>query len=125
MRPNLCGISKSVLSADTLAWYKYLIAATDDLGLDQPVYADKIYIKANVQNLDREMVQSRGFDLEKNYITIFVEEYLVGIGRDVAGDIVIYKGKQYKCLAVNDWHSQNGWVQVNAVLAENIIDVSE
>ena len=85
-------------------------------GRDVTQYADPVEITESiVQPMSGQRVAQSGLDTQKCYVTWWVPADIIGIGRDVSGDMIEYNGSRYQCQTETDWFGQDGWKEVTCV----------
>lgn len=117
---NVLNLALTVIARQTLAYYRntsYTIGATYK---PKPVYASPVNIQGSFQPVPRRLYQQFGLNFQKEYFSFYVSENLVDVGRDEAGDQVVFNNKRYLCESVTDWFNIDGWVAMLCVEVPNV-----
>jgi hypothetical protein len=111
---NLLKRAARLIRLQEVAYYQDAGRTTNAIGIDQTVYQPPVTIKGSVQAVPLSAYQELGLDFGKNYVTLYTQTPLIGVERDVSGDVFTYNSKVYQVKSPTDWNAQDGW---NAVLA--------
>lgn len=121
---DLLGIALGVIDAQPVTYYRNSGRTTDNSGRDLPLFADPVPdpndpdsepLNGSVQAVPRSRYALYGLDVQKSYVTWFIEQDVIDIERDVSGDRITYAGRLYQLVSATDWFGQDGWVYVICV----------
>lgn len=112
---NVLGLALRAIQAQPVSIYRFAVNVGQLNGADVPMYAAGVPAVGSVQPVSSEAKQQLGLDWDDTYVTIFTQAPVKTIGRDTAGDVVVYAGKYYHAQGVADWLGQDGWMAVLAV----------
>jgi len=112
---NILNMAFSLISKQVVNYYQYVSRSTNAVGQDVTVYAAAVSMAGSFQPVPRNLYQTYGLDLQKDYSTFYTSNNLLDITRDVSGDQIAYNGKRYQVQSGNDWFAQDGWKGVLCV----------
>ncbi|MDR0736620.1 MAG: hypothetical protein LBF51_07300 [Zoogloeaceae bacterium] len=118
---NLLRQAMRIIGGQGVLWFRNTGRTTTDAGLDVPEYAPPVFIDTgSVQPIDSARYDSAryaqmGLDMEKVYILWFVPADVVGVKRDLCGDVIEWNGGRWQCRHDLPWFGQDGWKQVTCV----------
>lgn len=77
----------------------------------QPVFFAGEQIAVSIQPVGRQLLEQMGFDLQKDYVTIYSDAAIKvrDVERGTGADLLIFEGKTYQAESNTPWLSQNGW----------------
>jgi len=110
---NLLNMALTVIQQQTVQYYQYSTRSLNVIGQDVTVYLDVVNIVGSWQPVPRNLYQSYGLDLQKEYFTFYTSNNILDIKRDVSGDQMVVNGSRYQCQSNVEWYNLDGW---NAVL---------
>ncbi|MDR2093024.1 MAG: hypothetical protein LBP58_06895 [Azoarcus sp.] len=114
---NLLGVAMRIVGAQAVTYYRNTGRITSETGRDVAEYAAPVVINTgSVQPLGGERYAEAGIDQHREYVTWWVPADVLGIGRDISGDIIEYGGARYQCQHATSWFAQDGWKEVVCVL---------
>jgi hypothetical protein len=79
------------------------------------IYANLVFITAQVQGIDAAAKQYLGLDIQKEYIRVYSETPINELARDSEADRLIWGGGTYEVLSNNGWSKPQGFNGVMAV----------
>lgn len=116
---NILSTALRVIARQSFQYYAYNSRTKNAAGLLVPSYDSPKMASGSVQPVPRTIYEQNGLDLQKNYMTFFVEKDIIDIGRDVAGDKFVYNNQTFQALSITNWYSMDGWVPVLTVQVDN------
>jgi hypothetical protein len=114
---NILKSALRVIASQTVDYYQDIGRDNNIIGLDLTSYAPPAKIRGSVQAVPLSAYEALGLDFGKNYVTLYTGTPLIGVERDVSGDIFTFSGKIYQCKATTNWIAIDGW---NAVIAVEV-----
>lgn len=112
---NLLAAAATVLPMQAITYYPYASRAINDVGLEIATYGTAVPLKASVQAVSRSTYEQYGLDLQKKYITVFIQKNLIDIDRGVSGDKIAYNGATFQVESETDWFAVDNWTYLLAV----------
>lgn len=121
---DLLGIAMGVISSQPVTYYRNTGRTTDDSGRDTPSFdapvpdpndPDAEPLDGSVQAVPRSRYALYGLDVQKSYVTWFIEQEVIDVERDFSGDRITYGNRLYQLVSATDWFGQDGWVYVICV----------
>lgn len=112
---NLLNKALSVIAKQEFGYKRFLGRTPNDIGLDVSQYSAQRCTKGSIQPVPRNVYTMNGLDFQRTYVNVYVSRDVTDIDRDVAGDLVLFKGVTYECISRTPWHAIDGWDQVLAV----------
>lgn len=117
---NLLNLAHSVIPPQAFEYYAFTGRNTQTNGIDVNTYALPAEQRGSVQPVPQNMYQQLGLEFNHQYFTFFVSKNVMEVNRDVSGDYMMWQGKKYKCLSVQNWFSQDGWLSVLCIEVLNV-----
>lgn len=111
---NLLKRASRLIKLQAVAYYQDAGRTNNDIGVEQTVYEPPVTVQGSVQAVPLSAYQQLGLDFGKTYVTLYTQTPMVGVARDVSGDVFTYNSKVYQVQSPTDWNAQDGW---NGVLA--------
>ena len=105
----------SIISSQSVMYYKYLSRTLNNVGQDVSIYDDPIIIYGSFQPIPRNLYQQLGLDFNKSYFNLYTSNNVIDVGRDVSGDKISFKEQNYQCEAVTEWFNLDNWVAIRCV----------
>ena len=93
-------------------------------GVYETEYNLPVTIKGSVQAVPLSNYKALGLDLSRSYVTLYTNTPIVGVERDVSGDLFSYNGKVYQAVSTTNWLAMDGWNQVTAVQVDTALPAS-
>jgi len=112
---NLLKMAFSVIAKTTVSYFKFAGRSLNDVGQDITTYDPPFDITGSVQEVQRDMYDKFGLDLQNSYIMFYTETNVLDVGRDVSGDQLEWNGGRYQCESDTEWHPIDGWDSVLCV----------
>lgn len=113
---NLLLEALDVIASQPVQYLRFLSNTTTGAGRNVPSFAPAVPVNiGSVQAVPLNRYQFLGLDLEKDYVTWFVPQNVVGVERDSAGDRIKYAGKLWQLQSTNSWFAQDGWLSIVCV----------
>lgn len=112
---NLLGMALRIIARQSFTYYAYMDRVKNAAGLLVPAYSSPVELTGSVQPVPRILYEQLGLDLQRNYLTFFVEKDILDIRRDVSGDKFVFNGLTFQCESITNWFPMDGWVPVLAV----------
>ena len=106
---NLLNMALTIISKQTIQYYRYLSRASNSVGQYVSTYAAPVNIVGSWQPVPRNLYQVYGLDLQKDYFTFYTSNDVLDLARDISGDQVAFMGSRYQCESNNDWYKLDGW----------------
>lgn len=106
---NLLNMALTVISRQSLTYYKFAARTLNIIGQDITIYDTPITLVGSWQPVPRKLYQQYGLDLQKDYFTFYTSNNVLDLERDISGDQVAFNGKRYQCESDNDWYQMDGW----------------
>lgn len=113
---NLLRKAARLIKLQTVAYYQDAGRQTNNVGVDVTAYLAAVSVQGSVQAVPLSAYQDLGLDWGKTYVTLYTQNPVVGVNRDVSGDVFVYNNKVYTCRSPTDWNAQDGWNSVLAVM---------
>lgn len=114
---NLLNRAARLIRLQPVNYYQDIGRYTNAIGLDETQFTGPIEILGSVQAVPLNVYEQLGLDFGRNYVTLYTTAPLIGVQRDVTGDIFTFSGKTYQCRSTTNWIGMDGW---NAVLAVEV-----
>lgn len=109
---NLLRQALTLIGSQSVDYYADTGRETSATGRDVTTYADAVTVtEGSVQAVPRNRYESLGLDFSRNYVTWFVPQNVVGLGRDVSGDQIVFNSRRYNVATLTPWFAQDGWVE--------------
>ncbi|MDE2100256.1 MAG: hypothetical protein KGL39_23600 [Patescibacteria group bacterium] len=112
---NLLNMALRLVAKQTFQYMPYVSRTLQGNGVYLSTYGQSRVISGSVQAIPRNLYQQYGLDFQRNYVNFFVPQGIIDIGRNVAGDKIIYQNVTYECLSNTNWKAQDGWTSVLAI----------
>lgn len=112
---NILKSALRVIASQMVDYYQDIGRDDNIIGLDLTSYAPPVKIRGSVQSVPLSAFETLGLDFGKNYVTLYTSTPLIGIERDVSGDLFTFNGRVYQCKATTNWIAVDGWNSVIAV----------
>lgn len=106
---NLLKSALTVISSQTVDYYKFLSRAVNAAGLLVATYDTPIQLKGSLQPVARSMYEQLGLDFTKNYFIFYSSNNILTTDRNVSGDKIVFQGGTYQCESTNNWYGVDGW----------------
>jgi hypothetical protein len=108
---NVLAMAHQLISYQTFWHSAFKGNVEDTAGIDQPTYFVPVKVQGSVQPTPRTLVAQMGWDLQKDYITIYSPASLSvrDVERGRAADMVDFKNERYNVESNTDWTNQDGW----------------
>ena len=92
-------------------------ATINDFGIDVPQYASATSIKGvHVQAMPSKMYAQLGLQPGRNARRVFINADLQGMESQFeGGDLLIFEGRTWKIVSVDDWYGYDGWKALSVV----------
>lgn len=103
------------IGTDFIDYLQYDSRTLNDVGQWVTKYKDPVPVEASVQAVSRSVYVKFGLDFQKNYIKIFVKIDVQDIDRDMTGDRFLIYGKRYQIETQSGWFNMDGWVSAICV----------
>lgn len=116
---NLLNQAFRLIATQSFQYKKFISRSTNDIGLYVSLYADPICTTGSIQPVSRSLYQEYGLDFQRNYVMLYISRAVIDIGRDVAGDQLIFNRKTYEAISRTAWHGIDGWDSVLCVEVPN------
>ena len=101
----------TVIDTIQIEYMQYGARVLNPVGQWVTTYMPAVPVQASVQAVPREKYTFLGLDLQKNYVSIFVQLPVIDIDRDQTGDrFVLPDGRMYQIDSQTDWYAVDGWV---------------
>lgn len=109
---NLLRQALGLIGSQSVEYYAYVDRVTSSTGRDVTEYAAAVTVtEGSVQAVPRNRYASLGLDFSRNYVTWFVPQNVLGLGRDVSGDQIGFNSRRYDIETMTSWFAQDGWVE--------------
>ena len=112
---NLLGMALRVIARQAFEYYAYQDRVKNTAGLLVPSYLSPVTLSGSVQPVPRVLYEQLGLDLQRNYLTFFIEKDILDVRRGVSGDKIVFNQITFQCESVTNWYPMDGWVPVLAV----------
>ena len=112
---NLLRMAFQIIAQQTLQYYQFASRALNSVGQDVTVYAAPVNMLGSWQPIPRNLYQSYGLDLQRDYFTFYTSNNVLDITRDVSGDQVAFRSRRYQVQSANDWFQLDGWKAIVCV----------
>lgn len=116
---NILGLASRAIAAQTFKYFPYVTRKLLANGFWSSTYAAEQIITGNVQPISRTLYANMGLDYQKSFYNFFIQQSVIDIARDVAGDQFVFEGKNFQCVSKTNWHGIDGWLQVLCVHVPN------
>lgn len=109
---NLLRQALSMIGSQAVTYYADAGRATTATGRDVTYFQEGVAVtEGSVQAVPRNRYESLGLDFSRNYVTWFVPQNVIGLGRNVSGDNIEFNGRRYDIETMTNWYAQDGWVE--------------
>jgi len=112
---NILNMALTLIAKQVVQYYQYVSRTPNAVGQDVTTYASAVTMYGSFQAVPRQLYESYGLDLQKEYSTFYTSNDLLDVERNVSGDQLTYNGKRYQVESNNDWYAQDGWKGVLVV----------
>ena len=112
---NLLNMALTLIHKQVVQYYQYVSRTPNSVGQDITTYAAPISMYGSFQAVRRELYETYGLDLQKDYSTFYTSNNVLDVTRNVSGDQLVYQGRRYQVESDNDWYAQDGWKGVLVV----------
>ena len=112
---NVLAVALQVIASQPIVYIAYVSRSTNSIGLLEDVYAIPKTIKGSIQPVPRELMETLGLDMQRNYARVFVPNSIVDIQRDVTSDKFQFSGSTYKGISLTKWISLDLWNEILVV----------
>jgi hypothetical protein len=116
---NLLIQAFAMIAQTVIKWYPAAGRYLNSVGQDVTYYLDPVTIKCSFQPVPRNLYQTLGLDLQKQYFKVFAPFNLDDVARDVSSDQVVFRNQVFQCLSAQEWFNIDGWVEMLVVLTNN------
>lgn len=109
---NLLRQALSMIGSQAVTYYADAGRTTTATGRDVTYFQEGVAVtEGSVQAVPRTRYESLGLDFSRNYVTWFVPQNVIGLGRNVSGDNIEFNGRRYDIETMTNWYAQDGWVE--------------
>lgn len=112
---NILNRATRLIAQQSVDYYQDIGRVNNEIGLDVTNYAPPVSILGSVQAVPLNDYVELGLDFGKTYLNLYTNTTLIGVERDVSGDVFVFSGRVYQCRSITNWKSMDGWNQVTAV----------
>ena len=116
---NLLNQAFSLIAQQPVTYYAAQPRTVNTIGMLQPAYAAGVATTGSVQPVPRSMYERLGLDWAKNYVTVYVPQSVVSVGRNTSGDYIVFNNNRYNIEAQTAWQPIDGWSAFIAVQQQN------
>lgn len=109
---NLLKAAFKIIAKNTVQYYRNTGRTASTVGTYVAAYASPVAMQGSVQAVPRSRYAELELDLSKDYITFYTMNNILGLEREVAGDKLVWNGREYACESPDDWYAQDGWMGV-------------
>lgn len=120
---NLLSKALRVIRAQPVSYYLNTGRTRNSNGIYDADYAAPKAILGSVQAVPLNNYKALDLDFARNYVTLYTNTPLIGVQRDVSGDLFAFAGKVYQCVSTTDWLAMDGWNSVMAVQVDTALPV--
>lgn len=115
---NLLNMALSVIQPTSGAAYQaYVGEIENDMGTTVNTYGPTTPLfGASIQPLTMAQVQVNGLAIDKNYVTVWMQNVLEGAYRGRQCDRILWNNATWEVLPESNWMVQDGWKTVTAVM---------
>jgi hypothetical protein len=107
---NLLSMAMGVIGAQAVVWSRYEGAVTSATGRQVDTYLAPVTVAGgSLQPATRARSTRDGIDYGGAAVRWFAPVAVVGVERDMSGDLIDYAGSRYRVQTVTDWLAQDGW----------------
>lgn len=78
-------------------------------------YNSPVCTSGSAQPMPRELNQNYGLDFNQHGFKFYAARDVIDVGRDVAGDQIVFEGKYYQVLSSTPWRGIDGWNEIVCV----------
>lgn len=117
---NLFNIATSLITQQRVSYYKNTGRTTNSIGLDVATYASPITIIGSFQPVAKRLYDQLGLDFGKNYFTLYTNNDITDLKRDVSGDKIVYNNQEFQCESNTPWFGADGWMEVLCVYIQDV-----
>jgi len=116
---NLLRQALTVIKPQPVTWYKAAGRTLNNIGQDVPYYEGAQSILGSFQPVPRNLYQTLGLDLQKEYFDFFAYYPLEDVKRDFSSDLLVFHGRWYQCESADAWFGIDGWLEMRCVFILN------
>ena len=106
---NLLNMALTLIAKQSIQYYQFVSRSPNSVGQDITVYATAITLVGSWQPIPRQLYESLGLDLQKDYFNFYSSNNVLDVTRDVSGDQLSFSGRRYQVESNNDWFQLDGW----------------
>lgn len=115
---NLLKSALSVIATQTVNYYQFSSRTINDVGQSVATYLPVQQIKGSFQAVQKNLYQTYGLDLQKNYANFYVSTNIIDVQRDITPDLIVYNNTVYSCESNMYWFPIDGWVCILLVQSD-------
>ena len=112
---NLLAQAFRAIGMQTFQYYSCVSRTVQTNGQYVTNYSAPVSISGSAQPMPREKFEQYGLDFNKHYYRFYVCQNVLDVGRDVAGDQIVFNSVYYQILSITPWYGIDGWVEILAV----------
>lgn len=112
---NILNQALQLIAAQQIGYMAFVSRNKTSTGTLVPIYARTRLLRGSIQPVPRNLMQTLGLDMQRNYVNIFVPNNVIDIKRDISSDKFSFAGNAYQGISSTAWFSVDGWNQMLAV----------
>jgi len=112
---NLLNTAFKLIARQSFQYYTYSTRINQVNGQYESVYNSPVCTTGSAQPMPRELYEAYGLDFNSHYFRFYVARDVVDVGRDVAGDQIVFQGIYYQVLSITPWRGIDGWNEILAI----------
>jgi hypothetical protein len=106
---NLLKTALTVIARQTITYYAAIGRTLNTVGQDVTTYAPGVLVYGSFQPVPRQLYQSYGLDLQKDYFMFYSLTNVADVNRDRSGDQIAYNGQRFQCESNREWYTLDFW----------------
>jgi len=106
---NLLAAALTVIQPQGLQYRRYKDQGTDAAGVKTATYDAPVTLYGSFQPVSRNTMAIQGLEMDKRYALFYASQSFKEPGRDGAGDLFSYGGRQWQAMGGSDWYFVDGW----------------
>lgn len=115
---NLLKAAFRAIATTPVDYYKFSARTINNVGQNVATYEPVQYIRGSLQAVQKNLYQTYGLDLQKNYANFYVSTAIIDVQRDFSPDLIVYNNDVYSCESNIFWFPIDGWVCILLVKSD-------
>lgn len=116
---NLLALAQTVIGTQAVQYFRFLSRTNNAIGQFVSSFAAPVTINGSFQPVPRQKYAEMGLDMARDYAYFYSTTPIEDVGRDRAGDQLVFNGFRWEVSGRNDWTAIDGWNGVLVVRVTN------